>query len=223
MEIVKRLNYDCIGLIYDFLSDDFDFFMFIKVNNLSPQKVLNVENFDWFRISQRDDLPFNIINEYLEFFDWEVLSKNNIRNIEFLKEYENYIRWDVISNEMTFFGFDEYTLFREFKDRLDWKKISRWRGMCELFVDEFAEKLDWDDLTVFQGLSEYLINKHSKKINWKRFSSNQHIPIDFIKKYKYQNDELDDDELKEFMLENDDQEYDIGTNGVQNQDHKVIH
>jgi len=210
MNILTKLNYDCIGIIYDFLSDDFDMFMYIRANNLSPQKRLRVDNLNWREISKRDDLPYEFIDEYFDLFDWEILTKNNIHDIKFITEYKDLIRWDTISNNMSFCGFSDYTLFREFSDRLDWKKISRWRHMCELFVDEFADKLDWEDMTVFQCLTDYIINKHSSKINWGRISFNHFMKKKVINKHKYVHDNLDECELRQFLKNTNDQSVDIG-------------
>jgi len=101
----------------------------------------------------------------------------------------------------------EYDFFEDFKDKLDWDKISRWGDMDEHFIVQFENELDWNILSTVQGLTEYLIRRFNNKINWNNIRSNYHIPQELrdilINEYNNQDIDEHDEESDEERINND--------------------
>lgn len=183
MDIVLELDYDTIGIIYDFLSDNYDFFLYIKNNNLCPNKTLNVSRIDWDEVSNRSDLTYDIIIEYENMLNWSILTENNMWDIEFIRRFKERIKWRKISTRMTLFDFEDYKIFEEFHDKLDWEMISGWSHINDDFIDEFHHHLDWEILSIYQGLTEYIIEKYPLKIRWNLIKYNNHLAPNILRKY----------------------------------------
>ncbi len=146
MNIVLKLNYDVIGIIYDLLSDDFDFFLFIRDNNLSPQRILYTNNLDWYTISKRN-LSDNLIFEFASELDWDYLTYQHRTDIPFIRKYQDYIQWHQIDKLMSFEELSDHDFYEEFGCYLDWDAISKFRYMDEQFVDRFHEVLNWHSIS----------------------------------------------------------------------------
>ena len=214
MSRLLNLNYDTLGIIYDFLLDDFNFLYFLKINNLRPKnKDIIWENLNWNTINSKD-LPNDFIREFHNYLNWNILTSENLDNEEFIREFPDNIVWDLISSKMIFNEKYSYKFFEDFKEKLDWDKITQWRNMAEDFIIKFEEDLNWNTLSKCQGLTEYLIHRFHHKINWDRFSNNYNIERSFRNEILdlYDNDEEQNDEEKnnnelehnDFFAENED-------------------
>ena len=93
----------------------------------------------------------------------------------FLREFHEYVSWEKISTRMRFPENYDYDFYEDFKDRLDFKKISKMSNMDELFIIKFSEELDWDVISGIQGLTRSLVEIFHNKINWDAFRRNYHI------------------------------------------------
>jgi hypothetical protein len=72
----------------------------------------------------------------------------------------------------------------EFKDKVDWSRISKFQKLSEGFIREFKDKVDWFWISKFQNLSEGFIRKFKDKVNWYCISKYQKLSEDFIREFK---------------------------------------
>lgn len=163
-------DYDVMGIIFDYASDDANLFLVI-VNNKLCMRELDVSKLNWDKISFRNDLSFDFVDEYAYHLNWDILSRHNVMNISFLKRYQDIINWESISGMMSFIEFQDYDVFEEFGHKLDWNKISKWAMMCEEFVDRFSHKVNWNVLSSYQNLTTFLIHKYYDRINWNLYKA----------------------------------------------------
>lgn len=177
------LPYDIISVIYDYACNNFEFFFYILNNNLSPQKELTIDYLNWYTISKRKDLPFWFIEKYAYALNWRILTATYINNLDFFRQFKDDIEWCEVNKIMSLYEFEDYSFFDEFADYLDFDHISRWNGLCELFVDLFAHKLNWYVLSKFQGLTPYILEKYKDKLDLKALKNNKIIPKDVINLY----------------------------------------
>ncbi len=209
------LDKDSFGVLADFLSDDLQFLLFLKTFDIRPKdKEINWDILDWENISHQD-LTTDFVRGFKSYLNWDIVTNHYLTSWKFIREFKDDIIWDIISSRMKFKNDYEYNFYEEFKDKLNWIKISKWGNMDEHFVVLFEECLDWDILSSVQGLTEYLIRRFSHKINWENLSKNYHIPSilrsELISEYNPQEEtdneeeETDNEEEEENLNENDDQ------------------
>ena len=184
MEIVERLDYDTIGIVFEFLADNNEFFIVLhEMNLVTKDKNLQTRFVNWKQLSMRSDLPLSLIFKYQNELYWDILTVANRSNILFFRTFPEYINWRAFHDLESLKGFYDYTVFEVFSDKIDWSRVSRWAWMCEVFVDMFADKLNWDVLSRHQGLTEYLLCKYDRKINWSILQYNMNFSIDLKNKY----------------------------------------
>ena len=73
---------------------------------------------------------------------------------------------------------------QEFKDKVNWKSISRCQTLSEDFIREFKDEVDWDWISINQILSEDFIREFKDKVWWHFISINQVLSEDFIREFK---------------------------------------
>ena len=178
------LDFNVIGIITDFISDEFHFLFFLKNNNVKPyNKEIKFDNIDWRDISNDieineqlyKDMNFDIVHEFQDNLDWNTLTHIKLKNQEFLTKHSDKVNFDIISDKMKFDETLDYSFFSTFIDKFDWYKISRWGNMAEDFIDIFFNELDWTVLSRTQGLTPYLLNKYIHKLILVDIRYNQYI------------------------------------------------
>ena len=185
MELYIKLDKDSFGIVSDFLIDDLPFLLFLKKYNIKlKNRPVNWENFNWNEISNEDNLSNEFIYEFQNFLDWNILTRKKSHNVDFIRTFPNLIEWEEISSKMRFTTVFDYDFFEEFKERLNWTRISNWGNMDELFIDKFKDKLDWDVLSSRQGLTRYLVEKYQNRINWERIQTNRSINRDLVEEFR---------------------------------------
>ena len=175
------LDFNVIGIITDFVSNNFHFLYFLKQNEIKPyNKEICYDNVDWSDISSNIETyetfyNTDIINDFKENYDWDILTHIKIKNQDFLTKYSDKVNFDIISDKMKFDETLDYTFFTTFIDKFNWYKISRWGNMAEDFIDIFFNELDWSVLCRAQGLTSYLLNKYIDKLIIDDIRYNQYI------------------------------------------------
>ena len=66
---------------------------------------------------------------------------------------------------------------------MNWKEISKYKGLSETFIKKYIDKVDWYFISMYQKLSEDFIDKHTNKVNWNNISKHQKLSENFIDKY----------------------------------------
>ena len=66
---------------------------------------------------------------------------------------------------------------------MNWKEISKYKGLSETFIKKYIDKVDWYFISMYQKLSEDFIDKHTNKVNWYLISKYQKLSEDFIDKH----------------------------------------
>lgn len=74
------------------------------------------------------------------------------------------------------FGYD-------FSIQMNWIQISKYKYLCEDFIEKYADKVDWYYISMDQHLSENFIDKHTDKVDWNQISIYQNLSEDFIDKH----------------------------------------
>jgi phosphoribosylanthranilate isomerase len=72
----------------------------------------------------------------------------------------------------------------EFKDKVDWNRISKYQKLSEDFIREFKDEVCWDLISIYQKLSEDFIREFKGKVNWNLISIYQKLSEDFIREFK---------------------------------------
>ena len=62
---------------------------------------------------------------------------------------------------------------REFKDWIDWNRISVCQELSEDFIREFQDRVYWEGISWHQELSEAFIREFQDKVDWKGISWHQ--------------------------------------------------
>ena len=84
-----------------------------------------------------------------------------------------------------------------FSMQMNWDQISRYKYLCENFIDKYTNKVDWFRISIYQKLSEDFINEHADKINWYYISKYQKLSEDFIEKHT---DKVDWDFISRYQV-----------------------
>ncbi len=140
------LDYDCISILFEYLEDSVDFFMFVVDNKTCPKLKFEKADLDWF-----------------------YLTRLNFDNVKFVERYQDYVKWDLIKNlySKNVLSRNCMKFIKHFRDRLDWKAISsNWGYMTIHFIDTFHDILDWDSLSKYFLFDPDTLKKYSNKINW---------------------------------------------------------
>lgn len=205
MNIEHILGRDTFGIVFDMISDDLNFVLYLKQERIKPKgKDINFDNFNWDEISHNKNLSFEFIEEFKNQLNWSILTSNNINEIDFIRTFKDNIDWYTISNRLSFdnCGY-EYDFFEEFSSYINWSKIARWDYISEDFIDKFSEVLDWDVISGCQGLSRYLMEKYIDNINWNRIINNRSIARDLVEEFRPPLEETDEDNDIELNNNND--------------------
>ena len=204
------LDLNTLGLITDFINNDFNYLNFLNENKVKPYyKDINWNYINWEEISNNiENYEPEILDKYKDKFNWTVLTSKNIDNQGFLTKYSDFIDFKTINEKMRFSYTIEYNFYEQFQDKLDWIKLSRWADMAEDFIDRFHNKLDWGILCRTQGLTEYILNKYYDKLNIEDIRYNYHIDTELRNEIV---DRMNLDEIEE-ELENEENNEDIEEN-----------
>lgn len=155
------------------------------------------------QLDEEIDLVFEFPNEV----NWDNIS-NWIHLPEvFIEAFEDKLNWDILSDSSN--NLDSENLIRKYKDKINWKKISKRKTLSEDFIREFQDDVDWDYISSNQTLSQSFIAEFSDKVNWKRISKNQRLSEDFIRIFDWdvdwdeisKNQMLSEDFIREFADE----------------------
>ena len=84
-----------------------------------------------------------------------------------------------------------------FSIQMNWEQISKYKYLCENFIDKYANEVDWFRISKYQKLSEDFIEEHTDKIYWYLISMYQKLSEDFIDKYT---NEVDWDYISRYQV-----------------------
>ena len=73
---------------------------------------------------------------------------------------------------------------KEFQDKVDWNRISRYQNLSEEFIREFKNRVDWNNISIYQKLSEPFIKEFQDKVSWNRISMYQNLSEPFIREFQ---------------------------------------
>ena len=84
----------------------------------------------------------------------------------------------------------------EFKDKVDWDKISKYQKLSEEFIREFKDQVNWSGISIYQKLSEELIREFKDQVDWSYISKYQKLSEEFIREFK---DKVDWDRISKYQ------------------------
>jgi len=117
----------------------------------------------------------------LEQFNWYKISQiPGLLSEDFIREFKDKVNWDKISQHQTL----SEDFIREFQDKVNWDEISRIRNLSEDFIRKFADKMDWGWISYHQKLSEDFIREFQGKLDWRRISGRQTLSENFIREFQ---------------------------------------
>jgi hypothetical protein len=87
-------------------------------------------------------------------------------------------------------------LIKEFKDSVDWYSISQYQKLSEPFIKEFKDSVEWYSISQYQKLSEPFIKEFKDSVDWYWISKFQKLSEPFIKEFK---DSVDWDWISQYQ------------------------
>jgi hypothetical protein len=93
----------------------------------------------------------------------------------FIRNFKNKINWDKISYKWKL----SEEFMKEFQDKIIWTNVSWCQEISEQFMEEFQDKINWEVVSFQQKLSENFIRKHLDKLNIKEILICQELNDDF--------------------------------------------
>jgi len=97
-----------------------------------------------------------------------------------IEEFKDYVDWARISHSIIL----SEDFMREFHDRVDWQHISHSQELSEDFIREFKEKVYWGWISYRQELSDEFREEFKDKMNYTEEYSEEVVIED---KYKVKN------------------------------------
>jgi hypothetical protein len=97
-----------------------------------------------------------------------------------VEEFKNKVNWWNISKYKNI----SENFIREFKDKVIWINISKYQKLSEGFVREFKDKVSWERISIYQKLSEGFIREFKDEVYWKWISVYQKLSENFIRVFK---------------------------------------
>jgi hypothetical protein len=117
------------------------------------------------------------------------MEKNIKEEIEFLikeldlncsvEEFKNEVDWGRISSDQKL----SENFIREFKNKVDWECISIYQKLSEGFIREFKDKINWRLVSIYQKFSEGFIREFQDKVDWWNISKFQKLSENFIREF----------------------------------------
>jgi hypothetical protein len=175
-----HLDNNVIGVIFSFISDEFNFLLYLRENKIKPYfNSISWENIDFNFVSgEIEILDDEFINEFSDRLDWHKITHSQICNQNFLERYSDNIIFSIIDNKMKFDNSLDYNFFLKYKNQLDWTKIAQWDYIAEDFIDIFHIELDWVVLSRQQGLTRYLLEKYIDRLILDQLTQNININVE---------------------------------------------
>jgi len=90
---------------------------------------------------------------------------------------------DVNFNDISYQKLSE-DFIREFKDKLNWYRISRYQKLSEDFIREFKNKVNWCEISACQKLSPKFITEFKNEVDWAEISTYQKLSENFIFRFR---------------------------------------
>ncbi|HNW65782.1 MAG TPA: hypothetical protein PKO10_01055 [Aliarcobacter cryaerophilus] len=157
------------------------YIVFLDENDIEKCKyeLVNVNNVNWYNISQNQKLSEEFIREFADEVDWCYISIYQKLSEEFIREFASKVDWHHISiNQKLSEGF-----IREFADKVNWWYISACQKLSEEFIREFSSKVYWINISINQKLSKGFIREFASNVNWICISREQKLSEGFIREF----------------------------------------
>jgi len=123
-----------------------------------------------------DEVDMSVRNLFL---GW--LCKNELGNRELIA----WIKSKTFEHEKDFKALSKKKLsedfIREFEDKVNWYRISKYQVLSESFIREFEDRVNWKEISEYQVLSESFIREFEDRVNWERISKYQKLSENFIR------------------------------------------
>jgi hypothetical protein len=136
----------------------------------------NINNF-WNIISKSSRLVIDddLLSRYRLNWDWDLLIEYNIidvNNVKLLESYESSLSWDAISKSPTFKPSSE--VLSIFKDKLNWRYISKKLDITIFVLRQFKNYLDWEIISSNSRIefNKNLVSEFLDVLDLNRLSSN---------------------------------------------------
>ncbi len=128
-------------------------------------------------ICLKENLQFDNISleEFVNKLDWIEISETKLSE-DFLKFFKDKLDWKVVSRTQTL----SEAFINEFEKKVCWYWICRKQKLSENFIKNNITKIDWIGASFNQILSEGFINEYQDKVDWVGISCNQKLSEKFI-------------------------------------------
>lgn len=114
----------------------------------------------------------------------------------YIREFKNEVDWRKISESQQL----SHDFIGEFQDYVNWYRISQFQKLSEPFIRKFKHRINWTTISTYQKLSELFIREFQDKVNWIHISCKQKLSESFIREFK-------DKIYVRFLLKNENQKY----------------
>ena len=112
--MIDELDYDTLGIVSDFLTDDIYFLCFLHQHKLRPKnKIVDFSAVDWCAISYKKYLPYDFIEEFSENLSWYILTNEHKYDIDFIRHFKDSVDWNTICSKLCFDDSYNYDFFQE--------------------------------------------------------------------------------------------------------------
>ena len=118
--------------------------------------------------------------------DWKKCSKHcaastsdPTQTTNFINQYKDKLDWNILSQSMN------VEQLEQFKNFLNWKRVSKNQNLTEIFIRRYISKLDCKLLSQHMNIEllEQIASIHTNRLEWKNVSKNQNLTEIFIRKY----------------------------------------
>lgn len=168
---------------WEHISETEDIFLYENFVHLFKDKL------NWDKISYNEHLSSSFLLKFNNYIHWDIVSINLCLSVEIISELFYFLIWDLLPVNKHFtekiasafnymwtdhdwiFQISQYVklsenFMRNYKNDLDWNRLSAHQIMSESFIIEFEHLINWDIISNKQTLSTNFISIYKDKINW---------------------------------------------------------
>lgn len=198
-EILQKNDWDKISKrklpkeIIDEFKTKINWTIFSEVQNESALEE-SLDNLDWYYVAKNEQISVDFIKKYKDKFDFCVHEPNfyrklNLNDFKYLIESNIKINWE----HCPFLEMLTEDFIREYKDRIDFKRLFENQKLSLEFIIEFKDKLEIEHLSEYRkNIDKEFIDAlkddvYSTKWGFRFFLENRYISeelIEYLNEYK---------------------------------------
>ncbi len=106
------------------------------------------------------------IREFADRIDFHCLSGARELSFDFMDEFRDRLDWNKITEKKIYYGHLDDEFLTRFADCLDWHLLSRGSGLLDEQLEKYRDFLDWRELSVWRKWNATTVAKYCDLIDW---------------------------------------------------------